>query len=86
MQPQGYPDVVYYCANFEGALALATFGVGCDRSLDGGLTWPSLFPGYTAIEFLTVDSASRVYVIAGVMFQMPLLRAAARNKSSVCKF
>lgn len=48
LQPQGYPDVVYYCANFEGALALATFGVACDRSLDGGLTWsPSGAPAFT---------------------------------------
>ena len=37
--PQGYPNVVYYCAISGGALADSSTISGCSRSLDGGLTF-----------------------------------------------
>ena len=37
--PTGYPNVVYYCAISDGALASYSFGTGCEKSLDGGATW-----------------------------------------------
>lgn len=53
---------------------------GFFRTLDGGLTWPSMLPGYTAVEFVGVDSSSRVYTISGVMFEHILLRSVNRGE------
>src|SRR5439155_27156603 len=47
------PAVVYA----SGADVPTTKGTaGLYRTLDGGVTWPAMFPGSTAIPFLTTDS------------------------------
>jgi len=42
----GYPNVLYYCAYDAGGLTLAGSSAGCQKSLDGGLTW--IFTGAPA--------------------------------------
>lgn len=37
-RPQGYPNLVYYCALDGGVTVVSTF-TACSRSLDGGRTW-----------------------------------------------
>ncbi len=42
--PSGYPNIVYYCAYMVGAAARAGTSAGCEKSLDGGLTWTPTSP------------------------------------------
>jgi len=55
------------CGQFSGA-------GGFYRTFDGGITWPSVYPGYTTTDFMTVDAASRIYTIAETWLDTPLLR------------
>ncbi len=48
---------------------------GLYRTMDGGSTWPAMFPGYTYIRYLTVDALSRVYTITELRFETLLLRS-----------
>lgn len=41
---QDYPNVVYYCAYMAGAAARAGTSAGCEKSLDGGMTWTPTSP------------------------------------------
>lgn len=52
---------------------------GLYRTIDGGLTWPSMFGGLSHIGYLAVDRESRVYAIAAVQFETPLLRSSSRG-------
>ena len=48
---------------------------GLYRTTDGGLTWPSMFPGSTKIRSVTTDARSRVYAIVDYQFEKLLLRS-----------
>lgn len=65
--------LILYTAGFDLPESKKTGGLY--RTTDGGLTWPSMFPGSTYIGYLMTDARSRVYAIVDVMFETLLLRS-----------